>query len=283
MEFNTYVVNLENDNDRYVNSVKSLSDVNINPIRFNAIYGKDVKNEYNEHINLLWKPFIPKSCLGCALSHAVLSKQILETDDNDIALILEDDVVPLFKNVQDIFKVIENAPKDWDVILLFCQGMCNYKSDDYITGIYPGSTAAYLINRKGMYKQSTYKYSSHVDIQRKNLGLNVYKSPSPLFKVNETFVSHNKKSSIFDSFDKILDVNFSISDNISLIELSNYKVIRIPITGIELTWKEYVLLSLLISVIVSITTRKHKLFAFIVTFIVLISIIFMINVNIIRI
>jgi hypothetical protein len=280
MQFNTYVVNLENDIDRYVNSVKSLSDVNINPIRFNAIYGKDVKNEYNEHINLLWKPFIPKSCLGCALSHAVLSKKILETDDNDIALILEDDVVPLFKDVQDIFKVIENAPKDWDVILLFCQGMCNYKSDHYITGIYPGSTAAYLINRKGMYKQSTYKYSSHVDIQRKNLGLNVYKSPTPLFKINYTFVSHNKKLNISNSFDKLLDGNFNISDNISLIELSNYKVIRIPITGIELTFKEYIILSLLISIIISITISKHRLFTFIFTFLVLIAIIFIINVNI---
>jgi GR25 family glycosyltransferase involved in LPS biosynthesis len=203
MQFKTYVINLDSDNDRYSYISELLSDVDINPIRFSAIYGKDVKNEYNEHINLLCKPFIPKSILGCALSHAVLSKQILETDNNDIALILEDDVIPAFNDIQDIFKVIENAPQDWDIILLFCQGMCNYKSENYITGIYPGSTAAYLINKKGMCKQSKYKYSSHVDIQRKNLDLNVYKSPVPLFIPNDGFLSHNKKSSILNSFDKI--------------------------------------------------------------------------------
>ena len=48
--FNTYVINLEQDKVKYENIKKNLNENNIIPYRFNAIYGKNVKNEYDDYL-----------------------------------------------------------------------------------------------------------------------------------------------------------------------------------------------------------------------------------------
>lgn len=255
MKYNTYVINLKKDIERYNNLSKLLKNVNIDFTRFDAIDGKNVLNEYDKHINLKFKHFIPKSVLGCMLSHAVLSEYIYKNDENDYALILEDDIIPNFKDKRIIDKEISKAPKDWDIILLFCQGLCDYnKNTNKLGDNNGGSTAAYIINKKGLYKQSTYKYSSHVDMQRKLLKLNIYKTKKPIFLIDKNFESNNKTNSI----NLLTKIKVPFTNNFSLDDLVYYKMVRIPIIYYELNLLQYLFISIFTTLIFYFVSKDIK-------------------------
>ncbi len=117
MSYDTYIINLKQDTDKYERMQKRLDNVGIKYNRFDAYYGKDLSSDYDPLISS-YKEYIPKSVIGCGLSHYMVCNEHFKNDKNKIALILEDDAVPLFKNKSDIDKVIKNAPKDWEIILL---------------------------------------------------------------------------------------------------------------------------------------------------------------------
>ena len=58
MSFDTYIINLKQDVDKYNRMASRLHDVGIKYNRFDAIYGKNVKNEYDQYIST-YKEFIP--------------------------------------------------------------------------------------------------------------------------------------------------------------------------------------------------------------------------------
>lgn len=67
--FNTYVINLENDKEKYRYILKNLSKCNIKPIRFNAIDGrKKLVPEYNALVSKSCLEYCPFSVIGCGLS-----------------------------------------------------------------------------------------------------------------------------------------------------------------------------------------------------------------------
>jgi len=237
-KFNTYVINLNKDKYKYSKIKKKLLKIGINPIRFDAIYGKTIKNNYNKYLTPFSKLFTPLSVIGCGLSHTTLAEQLYKYDKNYFSLVLEDDAIPLFKNNLDIEKVVANAPKDWDIILLYCQGICNYKNNSYKLGIIPGGAVAYLINKKGQEKSKNIKLISHIDVQRFSTNnLNIYKSPKPLFTTDESTPSttSNEKYNFLKILDYLLGnvLECDLSANCVSKYLA-YKILRIPYTNIEL-------------------------------------------------
>ena len=238
MKFNTYVINLNKDKYKYSKIKKDLFKIGINPIRFDAIYGKKIKNKYDKYLTQFSKLFTPFSIIGCGLSHTILAEQLYKYDTNFFSLVLEDDAVPLFKNSLEIEKVVEEAPKDWDIILLYCQGICNYKNNSYKLGVIPGGAVAYLINKKGQEKSKNIKLISHIDVQRYSTSnLNIYKSPKPLFTTDESTPSttSNEKYNFLKIFDYLLGnvLECDLSANCVSKYLA-YKILRIPGTNIEL-------------------------------------------------
>ena len=92
-------------------------------------------------------------------------------------MILEDDAVPLFKNKKAIDDIIDDAPKDWDIILLYTQGVTNYKDNTWECTNISGSAIAYLINYDGFKKRyDNYKVTQpHTDLERCFVDCNIYK------------------------------------------------------------------------------------------------------------
>ena len=119
MGLEVVVINLDKDYDRYVKLEESLNSYGWSSRRFSGVYGKDVRNEYDEWIVPWVKPFIPKGVLGCALSHKIAMKEFLDRGENDYMLLLEDDVV-MDPNVVENFNLVLNAlPNQWDVVKFF--------------------------------------------------------------------------------------------------------------------------------------------------------------------
>ena len=134
--FDTFVINLEKDYKNYEVLHKKFKKIGIDLIRFNAIYGKKIKNmnKYNKYLSNYCKFFCPKSIIGCGLSHYILLENIYNKyiknpeKNNDYCLILEDDINPLFKNKNEINEIIKKIPKKCDIVSLYCQCFCNTKN-----------------------------------------------------------------------------------------------------------------------------------------------------------
>jgi GR25 family glycosyltransferase involved in LPS biosynthesis len=186
--FNTYVINLENDKEKYRDILKNLSKCNIKPIRFNAIDGrKKLLPEHNALVSKSCLEYCPFSAIGCGLSHLLVANQFHKSDPNNFCLILEDDAKPLTSNIkQEIKEVIDSAPLDWDIIRLYCQGFCNYdynhkkRAMQYRKPL-TGSTCAYLLSKRGSQQIQSMRLKWHIDAQFVSSNLKIYDITSPLF------------------------------------------------------------------------------------------------------
>lgn len=201
--FNTYVINLENDKEKYRDILKNLSKCNIKPIRFNAIDGrKKLLPEYYNLVSQFCMEYCPFSVIGCGLSHLLVANQFHKYDPNDFCLILEDDAKPLTSNIkQEIKEVIENVSPDWDIIRLYCQGFCNYDYNHKKIGTQyrkplTGSNCAYLLSKRGAHKIKEMKLKWHIDVQFVSSNLKIYDIKSPLFvpesKISSSYTNNNK-------------------------------------------------------------------------------------------
>ena len=264
MSYDTYIINLKQDTDKYERMQDRLDNLNIKYTRFNAVYGKNIGNEYNDLI--INKPILPRCAIGCSLSHYLVCKQHFDNDNNKIALILEDDAVPLFKNKKVIDKIIEDAPKDWEIILLYTQGVTNYKDNTWECTNISGSAIAYLINYNGFKKRyDDYKVKHLPDLERCFVNCNIYKTPTMYFKpeFSESSTSSENK--------KILTPLYSFLDNLYYDELETditgfsgsmagcYKLIRIPYLEYEFDFLEILFTIIIFFSLLAILLSKKKL------------------------
>ena len=227
MNYDTYIINLDKDKLKLKNISNNLDNLDIKYTRYNAIYGKNINNEYDNLISK-YKDFIPQPIIGCALSHYLCGKEHFDNDNNNIALILEDDAEFLIQDKKELDNVLKNAPVDWNIILLYSQGFTNYSENTWQTSICSGSTIGYFINKKGFEKlYKDFKIFTHIDVQRiilqkTNPSLKVYKTPKPLIKPNiDTESNTSSKSNTYRKFiEKFIDDYFyeSLETKISLLE-----------------------------------------------------------------
>lgn len=130
-----YVINMDKDKERYQKLLKHYknSDLTIFPInRYEAIVGKKVpaetwlsKDAYTE-LQLIEKNgfrthhhSLTRGGLGCFLSHYNLAKQLVNDSTVEGYLIFEDDTTMLPNTYNQILISLEEAPKDWDMLLFY--------------------------------------------------------------------------------------------------------------------------------------------------------------------
>jgi GR25 family glycosyltransferase involved in LPS biosynthesis len=264
MEYNTYIINLKRDHIKYKNISNRLNSIGIEYDRFDAIDGRDINSKYDDYISH-YKPFIPRAIIGCGLSHFIACKEHFDKDKTKIALILEDDAVPLFKSKKYINEIIDKAPNDWEIILLYTQGKTNYKDKTWDSNKYMGSTMAYLINYKGYKKRyDNYKLVTHTDIERNFTNCIIYKNPDMCFIPDLCASSTSSNIKSFDIVYQLLDEFYSheLESDITGFTgsmVSRYKIVRIPYLEIELDQLElFIFISIILSII-ALFTSKNKL------------------------
>ena len=154
-----YYINLEKSTSRNDFIQTQLQKYGIQGKRIGAIYGKDLVFEGDtiqltddKTINFI-NTFTSTTpgVLGCTLSHIKAIYTAFKNNDK-YALIIEDDasfaLYPYWPI--DLHKIMEEAPKDWNIINLFSDKITKNKYFTCTeTNTCPG-TVAYIINRKGM-------------------------------------------------------------------------------------------------------------------------------------
>ena len=178
----TYVINLKDKTERWNNIQEKFKNTNLKLKRWNAIYGKKIKNEYIKNITT---PFCYNFCsngmIGTWLSHYNLWKYIVDNNLDNV-LILEDDAIPV-DNFNDKIKILDKSPINADLIYLGCIGTCNLNNyyinkkydDNFIIPLIPLQAHAYIITNKGANKLLKYKeldkVRHHIDVF---LAFNIY-------------------------------------------------------------------------------------------------------------
>lgn len=237
MSLPCFVVNLEDSPENFEKQKPFLVEAGLNPIRFIGVDArKDEHLDYMENVSSLCALTCPKTVMGCGLSHILLA-QHLKDIGVPLALVLEDDAFPkvsqLLKHVQI---ALNEVPEDWDILKLHC----SFCKDDTINSK-GGSTAAYLINSRGIQKLSNLLLNFHIDVQLNvNEKIKIYKSKYNLFWTDEISSTNRGSNS------RWLDMRGDLSGETTLSQGMTYKIFKIPGTAIEFeTWQILIILLLL--------------------------------------
>ena len=169
-----YWINLDRSKDRYNKMVKLLEYISIKNIRINAIDGKTASEGMIYSSINAPQQYRTKTEYACLLSHLNTIKTFSQSSYN-IALILEDDVSMDFLKYWDksIKDIIDNAPKDWNIIMLNYNIGDNPPLNDLYTlnnGDIWGA-CAYIINKNSAVKfiKSIFKGNKYIlDIDKKH-------------------------------------------------------------------------------------------------------------------
>jgi GR25 family glycosyltransferase involved in LPS biosynthesis len=117
-----YWINLDRATERRSHMKKILSDKRLHSIpkiRFSAFDSKKIELDhyFNMKKDILSVNYrVTKNEYACLLSH-LETIRIFSDSEYSIALILEDDII-FHKKINKIQHVIDNAPRDWDIIRL---------------------------------------------------------------------------------------------------------------------------------------------------------------------
>jgi GR25 family glycosyltransferase involved in LPS biosynthesis len=139
-----YVISLEDP----IKKIEYLKTFGIDPIWVKGLNGnKDLTKEdlYQSYIS---SSYVPKSAIGCALSHIKVWKDFIKRDNKDekYIMIFEDDVVLEENFIQNVIFSLINVPIDYDILYLGCFG-CDKNN---VSNVYEASTLFYGKNhRKG--------------------------------------------------------------------------------------------------------------------------------------
>lgn len=157
-----YYINMDKDVHRREYVEKQLDKISNNYNRVQGIVGvnipdadkKDIREIQGIHFINEYDT-LTKGEIGCILSHIKAINTAYNNGD-DIALICEDDIyTEPYKLSKPVEYIVENAPKDWELLQLFTldpNRTFNYNNIEYIRRTDDYSFIAYIINRKGMEK-----------------------------------------------------------------------------------------------------------------------------------
>jgi hypothetical protein len=231
--FDVYVINLDKDVERLKQITNYLDQTNFK--RIPGIYGEHENFENNSDIFYTSRYFVPKSALGCTLSHRLAIKTFLEQSDKPYVVILEDDAEPTTNAYMDkIEESIRNAPQDWDIIKIDYSPRYNIGSYNKIPSLL---FTAYIINKNSaekILKKTSYYY---LDIEIWFFGLNIYNNPEIVFKQvwDENNNSNNRLKKTYNPFCYID-------------ESLNFKAVRLG--SFEFTYAEIALFLLLLIIVI---------------------------------
>jgi GR25 family glycosyltransferase involved in LPS biosynthesis len=226
----TYVIHL---GESFSNR-QSLIDIGLEPVGFKGINAK--KNEhlrYADRITPMCQYFCPKSPIGCGLSHILLADTLFQKQV-PMALILEDDAYPLVQSI-DFEQIIQSVPPDWELIKLHCDPNCKDGEYRVIKEDEAMSTAAYIINTKGIQKLKDMKLSYHIDHQLFWSNIKQYKSRRNLFWTDESSsnIRVSQNTHWFIHLMKLISKPLTSGEK-SIEQIHSYPVLRIPFIDVEL-------------------------------------------------
>jgi hypothetical protein len=154
-----YWINLDRSPDRKTRMLEMFTDDSFKEIPIKRFSAVDGKNENIDEMMTIRKRKLTNPEYGCLLSHLEIINEFSKTD-YQVAMVMEDDITLDFKKYwkKSIRQVIDNAPKDWEIILL-CYHSDIHPIDEYtLNENNYWSTGAYIINNAAAKKLTSTTY-----------------------------------------------------------------------------------------------------------------------------
>jgi glycosyl transferase family 25 len=210
---NVYLINMDKDIDRLKIVTKECDKVNIKFERFPGIKVSDVsQNILDKYIPIEIQKYGPNGMIGCGLSHLFIWQDAIKKNYKNI-LVLEDDVYFTDDFNEYLDNVMEELPKDYDILYLGykdyfrCEPPKNGKFNYIYTPYYPLLTHAMIISNKGLKKliKIIIKIDKHIDWSIANNAnkLNIYASKKKI--ANQIWINSNNANLKTKTFPKIIN------------------------------------------------------------------------------
>jgi len=218
-------INLEESRDRREYMENLLKDVNLPNIRINAINGRNNKIDLQSIIKDIPKGNnnLQNEQIACTLSH-IKAISSLKYENGDYFMICEDDIsfdnIKYFPEYHDLKNIIENAPSDFEVLMIYktsydelneLYGDWNeYRNNKNITFY---GTVCYIISKSAVAK--------FIDIaQYINDGTFIF-SKNAIFDVADVFIYKNLKTYTYKyNFITSIDQYSMIDSNLTFYRMS---------------------------------------------------------------
>jgi len=207
-----FIINLKDRSKRFKQAYEILEKLNLNPIRFNAILGKNIENTFildkYKHLKI--------SEIGCLSSHlSILYLASKHECKNNYTLIFEDDIITNINSISHIFNSLEEVDYKENVDIIYlgkCLETCSkmeHIQDNIYKSVYPLCTHAYAIKNSFAckifeYLNNQYHKGMHeaIDLMYRNL-ININKCNSVVMHPS-VFIQdvYKTQSDLRDAFDQ---------------------------------------------------------------------------------
>jgi hypothetical protein len=175
-----YVISM--DDERYDRTLSELASIGISGDWVARVEGVDgATARQGGNITRGCKLFCTNRVVGCAQAHKNTSRKFIEASGHSWALVLEDDIKVLKNTTLEAIQAAGEyaIEKDLDFLLLFCQGACDNQSR------MKGSTAAYIMTRKGARADQSKPVSGHIDCVRNAANVELEVNREMLFSTHD--------------------------------------------------------------------------------------------------
>jgi hypothetical protein len=251
VDFNTYVINLPEQKERFETQSKSLMDIGIFPVRMRASkYDEISQDELDRHFKPAAQTLMPRTNIACCYSHLKTLENFVNNDQNEVALILEDDAYPKIPHARALDDVLRKNGLAWDILSLHCDGLCPKATEE--AKQHSGSAAAYFVTKEGAEKLLKHKWSDHFDMEGNEVpGIRKLVQDENLFWTDEDAtmsgsVSSNRKKKWCPETLEELSKIFLKRGEKTACHILGYKRLRLPWAGYEMTNADIILLIILI-------------------------------------
>jgi GR25 family glycosyltransferase involved in LPS biosynthesis len=157
--YSAYVISLE----QPTTLLNTINDMGIKPVLVEGVNGKTLENEtINNNTTYIASYITPRSIVGIAMAHIKAWKTFLKSGET-YGLILEDDAIFEDNFKERLEKVLNNTPKDFDILYLGCFG-CNK----------PVNFSSIILSNTGVLNLNANKVNEHVNKSLLALGLHGY-------------------------------------------------------------------------------------------------------------
>lgn len=252
MAFTTYVINLDDQPGRYQAQSSALLALDIYPVRVSGWRHEAItEDEMDRHFLPHAKWAMPRSNMGCCYSHIKTIEHFLHHDDNDVALILEDDAYPKFTDRHQLDARLRRKG-DWDMLSLHCDGMCPRGKPLPLSG----SAAAYFITKEGARKVVNHRFQDQFDLETNRMGdgfRKVIDDDNSFWTDEDSVMSEDKSTNRKkESCPSVLRAIRGNRGEKNLCHGMSYKLFRVPVIGYEMTSWDILTLLILVTVLLQI-------------------------------
>jgi glycosyl transferase family 25 len=207
--FDIVCINLKKDTTKWNDIQKESQKLKLNITRYDAVNGneyikKNGKNNLKKIMTYKILKFLSNGAIGCFLSHYSLWHKIIN-ENLEHLLIIEDDIYFLDNADQQLRKIYNNLPEDFDIIFLNCGGICGSKCTNmfginmcenvnelYNIPKYSLGSYAYVISNNGAKKMLRSMFPLDIEFDVK-IGYLINNKLINGYSLNDSIVEHHKK------------------------------------------------------------------------------------------